>query len=367
MNQHTRNFGFGCMRLPMKDGAVDYAEFSRMVDAFLQAGYTYFDTAHGYLDGKSEIAVRDCLTSRYPREAYQLTNKLSIWYIHSADEVRPYFENQRKICGVDYFDYYLCHAMDRENYEEYKKYGAFEAVQQFKAEGHVKHIGISFHDTAEVLDRILTEQPCIEVVQLQINYLDFDDPGVQSHACYETAVRHGKRVIVMEPVKGGALVNLPDEAKAIFDALGGGSYASYALRYAASYPEVFMVLSGMGNMAMVEDNIRSMYPFRPLSDEERAACDRARTVIREVRQIPCTACNYCAEVCPTAIPISAYFGAYNEYLLAHATREEAKAALPTEGGRPSDCIACGACEGICPQHIDIRERLKALTKGLRLS
>lgn len=365
MNKIQRNFGFGCMRLPMKDGAVDYAEFSRMIDIFLDAGYNYFDTAHGYLDGKSETAIRDCLVARYDRERYVLTNKLSIWYVKDASEVRPYFENQLVACGVDYFDFYLCHALDRESYEDYKRCRAFETVSELKEEGKVRHIGISFHDTADVLDRILTEQPSIEVVQLQINYLDADDPAVQSVACYETAVRHGKRVIVMEPVKGGALVGLPDGAKAIFDALGGGSYASYALRYAASFPEVFMVLSGMGSVAMVEDNVKSMYPFRPLDERERDACDRARAVIREAKQIPCTACNYCAELCPKGITISAHFRAANEVSMAHLTRSEARATLPAGGG-PADCIGCGACESVCPQHIHIREQLANVKKTLRL-
>lgn len=357
-----RNFGFGCMRLPMKDGEVDKAEVNRMVDAFIEAGFNYFDTAHGYIDGKSEKAVKDCLTSRYPRDSYVLANKLSDWFFKSEEEILPLFEEQLKICGVEYFDFYLFHALNRNSYEKHKTCNSFEIVKKLHAEGKVKHMAMSFHDTAEVLDMILTEQPQLEVVQLQINYLDYDDPGVQSKKCYDVAVKHGKKVIVMEPVKGGALVNLPPPAVAEFEALGDAAPVSYALRYAASYPEVFMVLSGMGNMEMMESNIRTMHPFVPLSEREILATDRAREIIRSYKQIPCTKCRYCAEVCPKNVPIADLFAVYNDYALARATKRETSKKLSEFEVKASDCIECGRCEKICPQSIDIREKLKNLAK-----
>lgn len=357
-----RNFGFGCMRLPMKDGEVDKVEFCKMVDAFIEAGFNYFDTAHGYIDGKSEKAVKECLTDRYGREEYVLANKLSAWFFEKEEEVLPLFEEQLRICGVDYFDFYLFHALDRELYEKHQRCNSFEIVKRLHAEGRVKNIAMSFHDTADVLDMILTEHPEIEYVQLQINYLDYDDPGVQSKACYDVAVKHGKKVMVMEPVKGGALVNLPAPAIEEFKKLGDAAPVSYALRYAASYPEVFMVLSGMGNMDMMMSNIATMHPFVPLNDEELLATDRAREIIRRYNQIPCTKCRYCAEVCPIDMPIADMFAVYNDYALAHVSRDDTKERLASFEVKPADCIECGRCEEICPQRIDIRERVKKLTK-----
>ena len=357
-----RNFGFGFMRLPMKDGEVDNEHVNRMVDRFIEAGFNYFDTAHGYIGGKSEIAIRECLTSRYPRESYVLANKLSDWFFKSAEEVRPFFEQQLKICGVEYFDFYLLHSLTGSSYQKHKECRSFETVGQLKREGKIKHIAISFHDSADVLDTILSEHPEIEAVQLQINYLDYDDPGVQSKKCYDVAAKHGKKVIVMEPVKGGALVNLPAAAVEEFKKLGGASPVSYALRYAASYPEVFMVLSGMGNIDMIESNIATMHPFTPLNEAELKATDRARELIRECNQVPCTGCRYCAEVCPKNVPIAELFAAYNEYALAKVTKRQMYSPADSFEVKASDCIECGKCENICPQNINIRERLKGFVK-----
>ncbi len=357
-----KNLGFGCMRLPMMDDRVDYEEFNCMIDAFIGAGFNYFDTAHGYIDSKSETAVRDCLVARYKREEYVLADKLSAWYFEKQEDIVPLFEKQLKRCGVEYFDFYLFHCLTRDSYPKHKQCKSFEIVQELKAQGKIKHIAMSFHDTADILDMILTEQPCIEAVQLQINYLDYDDPGVQSKACYDVAVKHGKKVIVMEPIKGGHLVNLPQKATDLFDALQGGSYASYALRYAAGYPEVFMVLSGMGNMEMMQDNLRTFSPFVPLTAEELTATDRAREIIREAKKIPCTKCNYCAEVCPKHIPISELFAVYNEFLSAKITKGAAKAAFPTDGALAADCIGCGKCETVCPQGIDVKQRIENISK-----
>ena len=360
-----RNFGFGCMRLPMIGEEVDTQEVNRMVDAFIEAGFNYFDTAHGYIDGKSEKAIKTCLTSRYPREKYILANKLSEWFFEKEEEVLPLFEQQLAICGVEYFDFYLFHALNRNSYVKHKNCNTFEIVNKLHSEGKVRHIAMSFHDTADILDQILSEQPQIEVVQLQINYLDYDDPGIQSKACYDVAVKHGKKVIVMEPVKGGALVNLPAEAVAEFQKISDAAPVSYALRYAASYPEVFMVLSGMGNMDMMQSNINTMYPFIPLSEEEFATTDRVREIIRKYNQIPCTKCKYCAEVCPKEIPIADLFATYNEYALAKVSRGETTQKLSAFEIKATDCIECGKCEGICPQSIAIREKLKTLAKMTR--
>lgn len=359
-------FGFGCMRLKMNGDAVDYEEFNKMIDTFMSAGFNYFDTAHGYIDGKSEKAIRDCLVARYNREDFVLANKFSEWFVKEESEVLPLFESQLEICGVDYFDVYFVHSVTKGSYEKYKAVNAFGILEKLKKEGRIKHIAMSFHDNADVLDMILSEQKSIEVVQLQINYLDFDDPGIQSKKCYDVAVKHGKKVIVMEPVKGGTLANLPERAAKVFDELGGNkSYASYAIRYAASYPEVIMVLSGMGSIEMMNDNLSTMLDFKPLDEKELEATDKVREIIREINQIPCTSCNYCADVCGMSIKISEIFNAYNGFVSARTTRAEAKERMPREGGTAADCIGCGRCESVCPQGIEIRDKLAVIAKRIK--
>jgi len=358
-----KNFGFGCMRLPMANGEVDLEETSRMVDAFLEAGFNYFDTAHGYLGGRSETALRECLTSRYPRDRYILTNKLSSHFIQTADDIRPLFRQQLEACGVEYFDFYLMHAQDKNSFEKYKAIRAYETSLELLAEGKIRHFGISFHDQADVLDQILTEYPQIEVVQIQLNYVDFDDPSVQSGKCLEVCRKHGKPAIIMEPVKGGSLVQLPEEARKVFDALGVGSNASYAIRFAASQEGVMMVLSGMGNMAMMEDNIGYMKDFRPLDEAEQAAVDKVCGIFRSLGAIPCTACRYCTEVCPQGIAIPDLFSLLNsKRIFNNWNTEYYYHNISTgEGTRAKDCLECGACEGICPQHLEIRQLLKEVS------
>ncbi|MBQ4386783.1 MAG: aldo/keto reductase, partial [Prevotella sp.] len=255
------NFGFGCMRLPMDGGKIDYEAFSRMANIFLETGFNYFDTAHGYHGGQSEIAIRECVAKRYDRSSFLLTNKLTDPYFRSQEDIRPFFERQLEWCGVDYFDFYLMHAQDRNNYKKFKRCKAYETAYGLKKEGLIRHFGISFHDKADVLDMILTEHPEVEVVQIQFNYVDYDDATVESRKIYEVCERHGKPVIVMEPVKGGSLVNLPPEADKILRDLGGGSNASYAIRFAASFPNMAMVLSGMSDMAQMHDNLSAMKDF----------------------------------------------------------------------------------------------------------
>ena len=363
MDRIKKNFGFGCMRFPMENGQVDYEATSRMIDAFLQAGFNYFDTAHGYLDGQSEVALQKCLTSRYPRDAYVLTNKLSNQHFNSREEIRPLFERQLAISGVDYFDFYLMHSQNQGIYEKFKRCQAYETALELLAEGRIRHLGISFHDKAAVLDRILTEYPQVEVVQIQLNYVDFDDPSVESRKCLEVCRKHGKPAIIMEPVKGGSLVNLPEAARQVFDALGG-SYASYAIRFAAGQEGVMMVLSGMGTMEMVEDNISYMQDFQPLNEAEQAAVDKVCTIFRSLGTIPCTACRYCTEVCPQGIAIPDLFACMNAKKIFNSWNQDYyyNEICSGEGTRAKDCLGCGACEGICPQHLEIRELLRAVSQ-----
>lgn len=359
-----KNFGFGCMRLPMNGDAVDYSEFNKMIDAYIDAGFNYFDTAHGYLQGKSEIALHDCLVARYPRDKYVLTDKLTDFFFKTEQEVRPFFESQLKICGVDYFDFYLMHAQSSEKFEFFKKCRAYEQALEFKKEGKIKHFGISFHDTAEVLDRILTEYPQIEVVQIQLNYVDFDDPAVQSRKCLEVCNRHNKPVIVMEPVKGGNLVNLPEQAKMYFDELGEASPASYAIRFAASCKGVFMTLSGMSNLAQMTDNLSYMTDFKPLSERELRAVSDVCAVFKGMNTIPCTACRYCIDGCPKKISIPDLFACMNTKNIYHDWNANYyyEQVHTKNGGKASECIKCGKCEKACPQHLKIRDLLEQVAK-----
>ena len=359
MKKFQKNFGFGCMRLPMRDGKVDNAELSRMVDFFLESGFHYFDTAHGYHNGKSELALRDCLTSRYPRDRYFLTNKLTQPFFHKEADIRPFFENQLKWCGVDYFDLYLMHAQSAEIFAHFKKCRAYETALELKAEGKIRHFGISFHDKAAVLEQILTEYPQIEAVQIQFNYVDYDDPAVESRKCYEVCRKFGKPVIVMEPVKGGGLVNLPQEAKAVLDALHGGGPASYAIRFAAGFEGIGMVLSGMSSMEQMRDNLSYMKDFQPLDERELAAVNQVREIFRSMNLIPCTACRYCEAGCPKGISIPDLFAVMNTKQVYHDWNADYyyNQVCTKHGGKASDCVRCGKCEKACPQHLSIRDLL----------
>lgn len=359
MENIKKNFGFGCMRLPMKDGEIDLAETSRMVDYFLEQGFNYFDTAHGYLQGRSETALKACLTSRHPRDSYILTDKLTGTFFKTEADIRPFFQSQLEACGVDYFDFYLMHAQSAMFYQHFKKCRAYETAFALKAEGKIKHVGISFHDHAEVLEQILTDYPEIEVVQIQFNYVDYDDPAVQSRKCYEVCRRHGKPVLVMEPVKGGNLVNLPEEARKVLDELHGGSPASYAIRFAAGFPGMMMVLSGMSSMEQMKDNLSYMKDFQPLNETELEAVKKVQRIFRGMNLIPCTACRYCTDGCPRQIAIPDLFAVMNTKQIYHDWNADFyyNNVYTGAGRRASDCIQCGRCEKACPQHLPIRRLL----------
>lgn len=334
------------------------------LDLFMEEGFNYFDTAHGYLEGKSEIAIGKCLASRYPRESYRLTNKLTGNFFEKEEDIRPFFEEQLKTTKVSYFDYYLMHAQDREKYQHFQKCHAYEIAQQLKKEGKVKHVGISFHDSAEVLEKILKEHPEIEVVQIQFNYMDFNNASVQGKKVYEICRKYKKPVIVMEPLRGGALANLPKDAKTIFDSLETkASYASYAIRYATSFEGMFMVLSGMSNLEQVKDNISFMKEFKPLQKNEQEAIQKVTNILKELGGIPCTACKYCVEGCPKKISIPDLFGCYNAKKQFNDWNSDFYYKIHTKtSGKASDCIGCGQCEKNCPQHIKIIEHLKEVAK-----
>ena len=354
-----KNFGFGMMRLPMIGDEVDIPQTTKMVDAFMAAGFNYFDTARPYIQGKSELALKECLTSRYPRESYVFTNKLSFTMYNSEEEIRPLFESQLEYCGVEYFDFYLHHALSAGRYETTKSRNAFEVVKQLKAEGKIRHIGMSFHDSAEVLDHILSNQPEIEVVQLQINYADWEDPNVQSHACYDVCVKHGKPVLVMEPVKGGSLVNLPENATAM---MTDYSPAGYALRFCGSQDQVVMILSGMSTIEQMEDNLKTMGDFKPLTEAEYEMIDKVRTIFQGMHKVPCTNCRYCVDGCPAGILIPDVFAIFNEKKR-NKEGNTADADYAALENNASACLGCGQCENECPQHLHIRELLEAVHKA----
>ena len=365
-----KKLGFGLMRLPLTDandkGSIDIEALKEMVDTFMEQGFTYFDTAWMYCAFKSENAVKEALTDRYPRDRYTLTTKLHASYLKTKEDRDRIFEEQRQKTGVDYFDYYLIHAIDQELYPIYNEMDCFNWLIEKKKQGLVKHIGFSYHDSAEFLDQVLIEHPEMEFVQLQMNYLDWESAEVQSRKCYEVAVKHGKPVIVMEPVKGGTLADVPAEVRESFAAYHPDlSVPSWAIRFVASLDNVAMVLSGMSNMEQLMDNISYMKEFVPMNAEETELVHKAAEMIKDSIAIPCTGCSYCTEGCPMQIAIPDLFRVYNKSKRGEITDVEANEEyrqLTESGGKARECLACGQCQVACPQHLEIINYLKDVAK-----
>jgi predicted aldo/keto reductase-like oxidoreductase len=367
-----KKLGFGLMRLPLKgddrfslDG-IEMDTLEAMADTFMRRGFTYFDTAYVY--GASEAATKEALVRRYPRDSFSLTTKLPLSHMKSADDQERIFNESLERCGVDYFDIYLLHDLSAENFKKAREFDSFDFIRRKKSEGKIKHIGFSFHDNSELLDKILSEYPDFEYVQLQINYLDWDNEGIQSRKCYETAVKHGKPVIVMEPVKGGNLASVPEKADSLFKAHNPDmSASSWAIRFAASLDSVVMVLSGMSDMEQMNDNTSYMRDFKPLLDDERAVVERAVRIIEESIAIPCTTCRYCVDSCPQNILIPDYFGLYNNKKQSGEQMfyvQDLYYSRRSEGyGKASECVECGECEKHCPQHLPIRQYLKDVAQS----
>lgn len=366
LGQDIKKLGFGLMRLPQKDGKIDIEDTKKMVDIFMEAGFTYFDTAFVY-DG-SEEAARKVLVERYPRESYQLATKNAAWIkCKTREDAIRQFRVSLERTGAGYFDFYLLHSLGEAKTKVFDELKMWDFVKEKKEEGLIKHIGFSFHSTAEELDRILTDHPEAEFVQLQINYADWDNPDIQSRACYEVARKHNKPVIIMEPVKGGLLANPPKSVAEVFDeADKNASYSSWAIRFAANLDGVITVLSGMSSIEQMRDNISYMKDFSSLSDSENAVIEKAQKAINSIPIIPCTTCNYCAKVCPKDIAISATFTATNHFKLYNnisAAKRRLDFKVSEKGLKnASECIKCGACEEVCPQHLKIRALLDEADK-----
>ncbi len=368
----NKKLGFGLMRLPLldeNDGAsIDIELTKKMVDAFIENGFTYFDTAWMYCGFASENATKEVLVKRYPRDSYTLATKLHAGFIKTKEDRDAVFSKQLEKTGVEFFDYYLLHDIGQDHYKIYNDLDCFNWIMDKKEKGLVKHVGFSFHDNAQLLDKVLTEHPEMEFVQLQINYLDWDSEGIQSRKCYEVAKKHNKPVIVMEPVKGGTLAKVPDNVEKMFKEYNSeASIPSWAIRFAASHENVKMVLSGMSNMEQLMDNMSYMKDFKPLNNEEQDIIMKAVDVINSNIAIPCTGCSYCTEGCPMKIAIPKYFSLFNADL-----QEVKEKGWTPQGeyydrlthifGKASDCVACGQCEKACPQHLSIIEDLKKVAE-----
>jgi len=358
-----KKLGFGLMRLPMLEKEVDIEQTKQMVDLFLERGFDYFDTAYGYIGGKSEMAVKTALVERHPRESFKLATKLPAWAssVKTAEDAKAMLYTSLERTGAGYFDYYLLHSLGGTRTELYERYGLWDFAAEQKAKGVLRKVGFSFHDSAEALDELLKAHPEVDFVQLQINYADWESKNVQSRLCYETARRHGKEIIIMEPVKGGSLANLPPEtAKPMLDYAPDASLSSWAIRYAASLEGVITVLSGMSTLAQVEDNTSYMQHFQPLNAQEQSVIHRVQELLEKSDRVACTDCRYCLKGCPANVKIAPIFAAMNIYKVYNDLRS-AKSEyryLTSEGGGADACIACGQCEAACPQKLPIIELLQ---------
>ncbi len=363
-----KKLGFGLMRLPSLDAndpsKIDLELSKKMVDTFIERGFSYFDTAWMYCGFKSENATKDILVDRYPRDAFTLATKLHCNFLKTKEDRDRIFNEQMAKTGVDFFDYYLLHDMGQNHYEIYEELDCFNWIVDKKKQGLVKHIGFSFHDNAEFLDKVLTAHPEMEFVQLQINYLDWESEGVQSRLCYEVATKHGVPVIVMEPVKGGTLAQVPEYVERLFKSYNEEmSVSSWAIRFCAGLDNVKMILSGMSNMEQMLDNTGYMMDVQPLTEADKEVIWKAVELLNSNIEIPCTGCAYCVDGCPMKIAIPKYFSLYN------ADKQEIKEKgwtpqkvyyerLTNDFGKASACVECGQCEKACPQHLPIVKYLK---------
>ena len=361
LGESIKKLGFGLMRLPMNGDEIDMDQTKKMVDTFMSKGFTYFDTAYVYIGGKSEVALKEAVVDRYPRDSFQCATKLPLWDQKSREELQEILDTSLQRAGLEYYDFYLLHAMSAERAQKADELQAWDFMKQVKAQGKAKHIGFSFHDSAEALEDILKNHPEMEFVQLQINYADWESDSVQSRKCYEVARKYNKPVIIMEPVKGGSLATMTPEVQKLFkDANPEASIPSWAIRYCASLEGIITVLSGMSNEEQLNDNVSYMEDFQPLTDSERQVVAKAVEILNNTPTIPCTACKYCVDGCPQKINIPGVFSAMNNYTL-YNNLPGAKGSYQNavkDGGKAGDCIQCGNCEAHCPQHIQIIEELK---------